>query len=90
MNDELKSSSLIVHHSASTSLLGLRGWGPKFQRPSESKDVKWGSQTIYSDFDGKNGTNFQEPDSKKQDGHGIWFLEFASGASYTGRRIKVP
>ena len=58
MNDELKSSSLIVHHSASTSLLGLSGWGPKFQRPSESKDVKWGSQTIYSDFAGKNGTLF--------------------------------
>ena len=79
MNDELKSSSLIVHHSASTSLLGLRGWGPKFQRPSESKDAKWGSQTIYSDFAGKNGTKFQEtkfqePDSKKQDGHGILVL----------------
>src|SRR5207249_427286 len=66
MNDELKSSSLVVHHSASTSLLGLSGRGPKFQRPSESKDLKRGSQTIYSDCDGKNGSKFQEPNSKNQ------------------------
>src|SRR6266436_8069800 len=66
MNDELKSfffdrSSLRIYIATRPERLGT-----KIQRPSESKDAKWGSQTIYSDFDGKNGTKFQEPNSKNQ------------------------
>ena len=74
MNDELKSfffdrSSLRIYIATRPERLGT-----KIQQPSECKDVKWGSQTIYSDFAGKNGTLFvvsgdsarhwEEPNSK--------------------------